>query len=308
MLTISELKNIIKLQLLHNKNKSLFYGENNLTPCDEMINFIKLQKDDIAIFIENTKINQSYNRLLEEIVKITLNNFIKVNQFINFVQEDNLKLKQLYNRLFDKVINLSEQDFITTENILNLFHQHYEDIKTFLLNTNSKSLFKKYEDSPIILDIKCEEYSPRMQLDILDINMTDLIEPIIDIGCGEQAYLVHYLRDMGIEAYGLDRNIEENEYLVNVNWFEEKLKANTYGTVISHMAFSNHFLHHHVRIDGQYKKYIEKYMEILNSLKIGGMFIYAPNIPVIETLIMESTNLYDIHRSNYSTTITKLTI
>ena len=58
-----------------------------------------------------------------------------------------------------------------------------------------------------------------------------------------------------------------------------------WGTIISNLGFSNHFRHHHLRNDGDYLDYARKYMEILQSLKPGGAFYYAPDLPFIESYL-----------------------
>jgi hypothetical protein len=54
------------------------------------------------------------------------------------------------------------------------------------------------------------------------------------------------------------------------------------GTITSNLGFSNHFNHHHLRKDGHFIEYAKTFMDILNSLKIGGSFYYAPDLPFIE--------------------------
>jgi hypothetical protein len=48
------------------------------------------------------------------------------------------------------------------------------------------------------------------------------------------------------------------------------------------MAFSNHFLFHHRYKNGSPDRHARMYMQILNSLKSGGSFIYSPGLPFIE--------------------------
>ena len=51
------------------------------------------------------------------------------------------------------------------------------------------------------------------------------------------------------------------------------------------MAFSNHFLHHHLRRYGHPERYAQRYMHILAALKPGGSFCYTPGLPFIEDLL-----------------------
>jgi hypothetical protein len=60
------------------------------------------------------------------------------------------------------------------------------------------------------------------------------------------------------------------------------------GTITSNLGFSNHFNHHHLRKDGHFIEYAKTFMDILNSLKIGGSFYYAPDLPFIEKYLDRS--------------------
>jgi 2-polyprenyl-3-methyl-5-hydroxy-6-metoxy-1,4-benzoquinol methylase len=45
-----------------------------------------------------------------------------------------------------------------------------------------------------------------LQLDILQINIKQLMQPILDIGCGTKGHLVIYFEHQGLEVYGIDRS------------------------------------------------------------------------------------------------------
>ncbi len=133
----------------------------------------------------------------------------------------------------------------------------------------------------------CSEYSPALQLDILKIRPDEMLDPILDLGCGEKGSLVHYLRDRGKLAFGVDRLVHAGPHLARADWLDYPLRQRHWGTIISHMAFSNHFLHHHLRRNGHPERYARRYMEVLRSLRPGGSFIYAPGMPFMEDLLPE---------------------
>ena len=60
------------------------------------------------------------------------------------------------------------------------------------------------------------------------------------------------------------------------------LPAGSLGTVLSHLGFSLHFLHHHLRPGDEALRYARRYMEVLRSLRPGGVFAYAPGLPFVE--------------------------
>jgi SAM-dependent methyltransferase len=132
------------------------------------------------------------------------------------------------------------------------------------------------------------EYSPELQLEVLGARPEDLAEPVLDLGCGPGAALVRHLRSRGRRAFGVDRAISATSpstFLTRADWLECRLGRGIWGTVLSHMAFSNHFLHHHLRPGGDAERYARRYMEVLRSLRPGGRFLYAPGLPFIESLL-----------------------
>lgn len=129
----------------------------------------------------------------------------------------------------------------------------------------------------------CFFYEPLTQLSVLGLEDGAILEPILDLGCGPRASLVSFLRGRGLEAYGVDRIIEgEAAWLLRASWEEVELGAGRWGTVISHLAFSNHAIHHYLRRDGVDLAYARRYMSILSSLLPGGSFCYAPSLPFLE--------------------------
>lgn len=130
-----------------------------------------------------------------------------------------------------------------------------------------------------------EQYSPQLQLALLNIRPETMAGPVLDVGCGSRAGLVHCLRGCGIKAYGIDLFVEAEEGLSSGDWLTFDPGENRWGTIVSHLAFSNHFLHQHFRPGGKPERYAAQYMRLLKSLKKGGSFHYAPGLPFIEDLL-----------------------
>lgn len=133
------------------------------------------------------------------------------------------------------------------------------------------------------------EYDPEFQLALWGLTpeslRKELKEPVLDLGCGEQAFLVRYLRNAGLDAYGIDKFAAEDEFVTRGDWLDAPLQPKHWGTIISHMAFSNHFFHHHLRKDGHPERYARRFMEIMDALQPGGRFLYAPGLPFFEALL-----------------------
>jgi hypothetical protein len=311
MFTISDFQNLIEQQLFHNRNKSLFYELTNgrfvLNSSKETSALFKQKSKDIANFIETAHLNDTTQKLAKYISDKTIRLFVEVNQYLNFSQKDYLQLQKVYEALLQQVYEICNQKEVSEEEIDQLFRSHYKNLQSFLLDSNGKEIFKKYRESPDVLEIKCAEYTSEFQMRLLGIYLSKVKQPVLDIGCGQQANLVHFLRKNDIVVYGLDRNVQNlNNKIYQVDWLEYTYVPDTWGTVISHMAFSNHFMHHHLRPDGDYEKYATKYMEILKSLKIGGSFIYAPGLSFMEEILISTFDSYTVETGEYSTMVTRI--
>src|SRR5690625_5047809 len=311
MFTISDFQNLIEQQLFHNRNKSLFYELTNgrfvLNSSKETSALFKQKSKDIANFIETAHLNDTTQKLAKYISDKTIRLFVEVYQYLNFSQKDYLQLQKVYEALLQQVYEICNQKEVSEEEIDQLFRSHYKNLQRFLLDSNGKEIFKKYRESPDVLEIKCAEYTSEFQMRLLGIYLSKVKQPVLDIGCGQQANLVHFLRKNDIVVYGLDRNVQNlNNKIYQVDWLEYTYVPDTWGTVISHMAFSNHFMHHHLRPDGDYEKYATKYMEILKSLKIGGSFIYASGLSFMEEILISTFDSYTVETGEYSTMVTRI--
>jgi hypothetical protein len=133
----------------------------------------------------------------------------------------------------------------------------------------------------------CGEYSAELQLEVLGLSLDDLAQPLLDVGCGEQALLVHFLAEQGLEAFGLDRHAR-GARVIRADWLEFEFGANRFGTIVSHQAFSLHFLRHHLEPGDFARRYAIAYRTILGSLRKNGRFVYAPGLPFVERLLPAS--------------------
>jgi hypothetical protein len=133
----------------------------------------------------------------------------------------------------------------------------------------------------------CAEYSPELQVELLGLSLDDFVEPVLDVGCGEQALLVRWLVERGVEAFGLDRHAHRAR-VIRADWLSFDFGANRFGTVVSHQAFSLHFLRHHLEPGDVARSYALAYRAILGSLRKNGKFVYAPGLPFLERLLPAS--------------------
>ena len=245
------------------------------------------EKYMLGLIMENLYLYQSINT--EEKIDVfsgTLYNYfvnecVQKNQYLTLTQNDYKKVMNIYKNLISnlKVINDNDKNEIQ---ILTIIRQHRKSLIELLMT--------KDEIDEVI--VPCSEYSYRLQEKILHINLNDICEPIIDIGCGKKASLVKDLIKKGKDAFGIDQYISSEKKILNENWFDFVFIPRKWGTIISHMAFTNHFRRNITYKTNDMGKYEQKYFEILESLKVGGKFIYCPRIPEIEKMI--NTSKYSI--------------
>ena len=239
---------------------------------------------EMDVVSENALIDYTTNRALEE--------FCSMNQYYTFDEQSKKSLQNLYTGLFSAIRNNPAE-------LASIAGWHLTNLKNWLSETNPFAA-KLYESKAEIIEpVACSEYSPELQINILQIDTAQIIGPVLDIGCGKQCKLVRYFRQSGIEAFGIDRFVADELYLSGSDWLTFEYGVEKWGTITSNLGFSNHFNHHHLRNDGSFIAYAKKYMDILNSLKIGGSFHYAPDLPFIEQYLDKEK--YQLTKRNVGT-------
>lgn len=265
----------IDRQIEYNKGKNLFHSRilNSLRFSPETVDAIqKIGKIDIDS--ENLLIDDLTNRVMQE--------FFTMNQYYNFSESSKTALKDIYINLFHNIKNSSSS-------IDEIALGHYRNLIKWLQKTDPFAELIYVSKNIYIEPAACSEYSATIQLEILQISMEQIRGPVLDIGCGKEANLVMHLRQNGIEAYGIDRFVSDNPFVYNSDWFNYEFGVKRWGTIISNLGFSNHFIHHHLRNDGSFIAYAKQFMKILDSLKTGGCFYYAPDLPFVEQYLDENS-------------------
>ena len=205
------------------------------------------------------------------------------NQFLRVDSEAARQLEVLYLRAIaetELVLSSGADDTRAAGKLQTVWDTHRGRLVSFV-----RSLL---DDDP--RDATCATYSPSLQLGVLDRSSDDLREPVLDVGCGRDAALVSYLRARGLEAYGIDRAAPAKpDGVAAVDWLDFDYGEGVWGTVISHLGFSLHFLRHHLA-DGPVTESLvfapaRVYARILRSLRVGGAFVYAPALPFVEELL-----------------------
>lgn len=243
----------------------------------------QINRENYRLFIEY--IDLLSNKDEESLIFLLADSFIKrlifENQFLQFSENDKEELKSIYKKFTG---NLKVSKF---PGLKQAVLEHSNNIKNFLISTNGKQIFEKYAEDKKE-KIICEEYSPELQMRILGIKLEELEGPVLDIGCGFHGKLVAFFSEQGMNAYGFDRHVIKSEVLSQSDWHSFDYSKRKWGTIISHMAFTNHFNHHHLRVDGEPHIYAKTFMRILENLKTGGKFYYAPGMEFFERILTQN--------------------
>ena len=278
-------------QIEFNKDKNIFLDNLGIFQfANETVKAIS-NTNELDIDSKQFLIDYSTDKAIEE--------FCRINQYYSFDLKTKNKLRQIYADLFENIQAKTDPIEIISKN-------HYEKLKQWLKESNpfAEKIYKNAGKK--INPIACSEYSPNLQINILKINIEHLMQPVLDIGCGKDGLLVNYLKNQGVEIFGIDRFKFTASNLITTDWLEYDYGKEKWGTIVSNLGFSNHFSHHNLREDGSYIEYGKTYMSILHSLKIGGSFHYAPDLPFIEKYLDD--NQFDMQKKEISEYDFKTTI
>jgi len=209
------------------------------------------------------------------------------NQFLRVDGEAAFRLEAVYRRAIEgtaRALSSPADDTRVREDLRAVWDEHRGRLAAFARG--------RLGGEP--RDAVCAEYPPSLQLGVFDLAAGDLLEPVLDVGCGRDAALVLDLRDRGVEACGIDRDAPEGaEGVLVADWLEFVYGERVWGTVVSHLGLSLHFLRYHLAsgpaAEALALAHAEAYARVLRSLRPGGCFAYAPSLPFVEELLPASS-------------------
>ena len=277
-------------------DNSFFYNilqKENFAFDERIKNFLDNDRESI---INRIKILEKEN-FVEQLTMENLKAFYRYNQYINFSEQDIEVIKDIYRKLFEKIQNKNISSIQIEEYY---FHELKSVIKRKKVLENNENM---------ILPKICSEYSFELQLKVLDLDIDNIFEPLLDIGCGENGNLVENLVYRGFQARGIDRMVNNRYNCTNKNWFEFDYGEEKYGTIVSNLSFSSHFLYNYKNNTCLIEDYKNTYNKILKSIKIGGEWHYSPSLPFMEKYL--SDKKYQVYNRKvvndiYNTIIKKL--
>lgn len=291
----NEVKDIIEKQFENNRDRNIFYKENSNWLNDATINYLN------NLFLSNVDLDEfDIKELSDYYLNLFEVHFYNANQYIYF----DSKTKNEIIKLFEELV----EELVSDRNIKSVEERHLKRLSELIIKSNPLIYKMNSCVQEKVTTFVCSEYSAEFLLQILDLNEESINEPILDIGCGPSGNLISYLNQVGYEAYGIDRT-SENSNVIEVDFLIYDYGINKWGLIVSNLAFSSHFLHYHLNGDERAYEFAEVYMKILESLKVGGRFVYTPSLTFIEELLPK--DLYVVERERvydefYRTEIIKL--
>jgi hypothetical protein len=256
--------------------------------------FVTRNRDKILVVLAD---RQKFEKLVELFVNRAIEFTYASNQFIQLDSKEEARLRRIYRLYLHQIVQIlteSSSEVDISAGMARLVKTHFQDLRTNISRFFDPETSGTEQANVILQKVVCAEYTPEMQLEILNVQVEALQEPVMDLGCGKSGGLVAYLRQKGIRAIGVDRLVDPSPNLIQSDWLEYNFVPGQWGTVISHMAFSNHFFFQHLYQHGSIETYARQYMAILQALKIGGSFYYAPGLPFIERFL--SLDIYQATR------------
>ncbi|MCB0154297.1 MAG: hypothetical protein KDF65_05825 [Anaerolineae bacterium] len=229
--------------------------------------------------------------LVDYCIRATKSYTYQRNQFINFT------------RFYDELLAAEYHDFLsglraalakvkTKEALADAFglalRRHHERLRLILSSYCLAYQPTDLLENPLLKTVPCEEYSASFQLRLLGLEITDLVEPILDVGCGAGGRLVEQLIAQGYAAFGLDRLVPPGPHFFAQDWFAFDYGQKRWGTIIAHQSFSTHFIHAHLHHSANTEQFARTYMRLLAGLKAGGSFCYAPGLPFFEESLAQT--------------------
>lgn len=265
----------------------------------EQVEFMFTHRSELADYLSRP---DSVKELVQHCMESTKCYTYERNQFVNFTNEYDVLLRVEYTdfiQQFERAFrnNISRDSF--EADIRHVMKVHHERLRLIMASYCVTYQDNPLHSNPLLRTVPCEEYTAPFQLSILGLSLTDLLEPVLDIGCGENGTLVHYLCEQGISAYGIDRLAPDKPNFFQNDWFDFDYTSQAWGTVLAHQSLSTHFIYAYLHQPQSIEKFAKLTMKILFSLHKGSSLCYAPGMPFFEAQV-EKMSQFSLTRKRIS--------
>lgn len=272
-----DLREILHRQFGINRSKNLLNPESEL--------FLELDPMFLAA-MERATCEQTArfdDGLLVELADTAADLFVEhiyaLNQYIQINRKERERLRQIYLGTWGELARTH-----SVEATLRTYH--YPHVRQFIESLYPASLRTALRSPTELGAAPCGEYSPQLQMRLLRLESRPVREPLLDVGCGSNAFLVEHLRSGGIEAYGFDRNLKvRRPYLSKTTWFDYEFGGKEWGTVVSNQAVSIHAAFTRTYRPVELPRYRTLLRRILQSLAVGGTFTLAPSDSLLDETV-----------------------
>jgi hypothetical protein len=236
-------------------------------------------------FYQNVDTDEKLDEFTGSIYNWFIRECVGRNQYLVFPERAYERIFALYKRLVARLRGVARErgNADAARAILGIVREHRAALIAIVRGIDPAGT-SRASDGVIL---PCAEYSAEFQLSVLGLDPDSIEGPFLDVGCGERASLVRELRSHGIDAVGIDqyRISDDGHTALRASWLEFRFVPDYWGTIASHMAFSNHFVRA-MKTDPELAAlYHAVYRDILESLKVGGAFCSAPAVPRAEAFI-----------------------
>jgi hypothetical protein len=293
-------------------SNSLFH-----TIAREHVEFMFDHRTEIVDYLASP---QAVAELVEHCVDSTRRYTYERNQFVNFTGEYEELMKAEYTdfiRQIRKALMRSKTEPALEKALVGVLQVHHERLRLIMASYCVTYQDQDLQVNPLLRTVPCEEYSAGFQLSILGLELGDLIEPVLDIGCGSNGALVRFLRQQGIEAYGVDRLAPKEPFFFQSDWFDFNFDIEAWGCVLAHQSLSIHFIYAYLHQPAGIQKFAGLSVKILSSLPEGSFLCYAPGMPFFEEQVEKmagfsimrhkiSMHLHEVEQIAYSARIQRV--
>jgi hypothetical protein len=239
------------------------------------------------------------------------------NQFVNFTSEYEELMNAEYTDFIHQIrtaLEKCETEAKLERALIGILELHHERLRLIMASYCVTYQDQDLQANPLLRTVPCEEYSAGFQLSLLGLDLNSLIQPVLDLGCGSNGALVKFLRQQGIEAYGVDRLAPREKYFVQSDWFTFDFDRASWGCILAHQSLSIHFIYAYLHQPASTGKFSRLSMSILSAMQEDSFLCYAPGMPFFEEqvekmedyLVMRhkiSMHLPEVEQISYSTRI-----
>jgi hypothetical protein len=265
----------------------------------EQVGFMFAHRTAIADYLYSTS---ALSELVGHCIDSTKRYTYERNQFVNFTAEYDGLLDSEYVNFIGQIRNAlrscKNEESLGTE-MVSILQAHHERLRLIMVSYCVTYQDNDLHKNPLLRTVPCEEYSTGFQLSILGLTLDELIEPVLDVGCGSNGALVYDLRERGICAYGVDRLAPDGPCFFRTDWFDFDYSSQPCGSVLAHQSLSTHFIYAYLQQPVSIEKFAKLTMKILGELQKNSFLCYAPGMPFFESQIEKMTQ-FSIERRKIS--------